>query len=159
MLSVGAGIVLAAAGWRLIRRGLVPSAVAGRWSSPIVLGLFLYQAVFWARWIPERAHTIPEMGRDLVERTGPTAVVSPGGSYSLESELRFDSSAVRALRMFDATGGTSHFVVLAAHPTIGALPRGEIERRFPGSRFLNEYELTGGYVYLLYEAAGARSAP
>lgn len=118
----------------------------------VVLAL-AWQAFQWVRWIPERAWTLPEMSREIVRLVPPDATVSPGGTYSLGTSLRFDSAAVRKGAMFDATGSCDYFVALAGHPWIGELPPGEIERRYPGSEPLATFDLTGGYVYRLYRAA------
>jgi 4-amino-4-deoxy-L-arabinose transferase-like glycosyltransferase len=115
--------------------------------------LLTVEALHWARWLPERAQSLPAMSRDLATCLDPSAVVSPAGTYSLGNALRYDSHAVRELRMFDATGTPTHFLVLAEHPLIGRLAEDEIERRYPGARFVRRYTLTGEYVYDLYERA------
>lgn len=135
---------------RLARPAWLPSSPRAR--NIILVAAVAYEAVLWARWIPERAQTLPAMSRDLAARLDDTALVSPAGTYSLGNNLRYDSRAVRELHMFDATGDATHFLVLEDHPLIGRLPDGEIERRFPHAGFVTRYELTGGYVYDLYES-------
>jgi hypothetical protein len=148
--SLGVAGLMALAAARPLARGL-PSP--GERPGPILGLLIAYQLLFWLVWIPERATTLRDMGRTLDRSLPATAVVSPGGTYALESALRFDSRAVRERRMFDATGPATHFVVLGSHPLIGALPEGEIERRWPGSERVATFALTGDYVYHLYRAA------
>jgi hypothetical protein len=141
---------------RRFGRGLLPSSLGTRTARIVVVAFVIYQGILWGTWLPHRAHTLPEMGRDLDARIPPTATVSPAGVYSLESSLRFDSGALRERRMFDATGEASHFIVLAEHPRIGVLPEGKIQERYPGSRRLAIYQLTGDYVYHLYAAPPRR---
>ena len=145
-----AGLVAIVARRRLAQAPWGP--LSPRTRRAVLVTVFAYEALLWVRWIPERAQTLPEMSRDLSARLDHAAVVSPAGTYSLGNDLRYDSHAVRELHMFEADGAPTHFIVLEDHPLIGRLPDGEIERRYPHAGFVTRYELTGGYVYDLYES-------
>jgi len=153
VLAVLAGGALTVGFGRPLVRGLPLPAAIGRRVGPILAAILLLQALHWIRWIPERATTLPEMGQQIARLVPRDALVSPAGTYSLESTLRFDSSAVLAGGMFDASGRADYFVALVGHPLIGRMPDGEIERRWPGSVREASFELTGGYRYDLYRAA------
>jgi hypothetical protein len=153
--ALAAGALLAAA----VARPLVRGFRAAEDAAPRAAGVIVAVAVGaellrWGLWFPGRARTLPEMASRLEEIVPAGSTVSPGGTYSLGSRLRFDSSAVRGGKMYDADGGADYFVALAGHPRIGVLPPGEIERRHPGSVRVAAFELTGGYTYHLYRAAG-----
>jgi hypothetical protein len=150
-LSVGAALIAGILAAKALSRGVLAlGAQIPR--TPLFIAWALFEGVLWIQWIPGRASTIRDMGRGLDARLPGGAVVSPGGAYSLESRLRFDSRAVLEGRMFDPSGGATHFIALVEHPMIGELPQGEIERRWPGSTRLATFALTGGYVYGLWAA-------
>jgi hypothetical protein len=151
-VALGVAAVVAVVAVRRFGRGFLPSTLGPRSARIVLAALVIYQAILWGTWLPRRAYTLPEMGRDLDARIPPGGTVSPAGVYSLESRLRFDSSAVREGRKFDATGATSHFVLMGGHPRIGVLPEGKIERMHPGARRVATYHLTGDYVCHLYAA-------
>jgi hypothetical protein len=159
-LALAGGTLLAAVAARPIVRAVrAAEARVPRAAGVLTVLIVGSQLLRWGLWFPDRASTLPEMSRRLGLLVPPDAVVSPAGTYSLGSPLRFDSAAVRAGRMFDAEGGADYFVVLAGHPLIGVLPPGEIERRYPGSARVAAFELTGEYTYHLYRAAGAAGGP
>jgi hypothetical protein len=148
-LALAAGGIVAIVFARALARGLVPlEAIAAR-SKWILAAIVAFHAFHWIRWEP--AHTLPAMAREIDRIVPEDAVVSPSGTFSLDSRRRYDASAVARGAMFDAEGA-DYFVVLASHPRIGALPEGEIERRHPGSTRVAVFELTGDYVYHLYRA-------
>jgi hypothetical protein len=158
-LALAAGALLAAAAARpLVRAFGAAEAAVPRAAGILTVLIVGSQLLRWGLWFPERASTLPEMSRRLGLLVPADATVSPAGTYSLGSPLRFDSAAVRAGGMFDAEGGADYFVVLAGHPLIGILPPGEIERRYPGSARVAVFELTGEYTYHLYRAAGGDRA-
>ena len=145
-----AGIVLGPWLGRVLSAGVER---ARRARTPLLVGAVLFQALLFATWFPGRAYTLPDMGRELDALVPAGATVSPAGTYTLTSDRRFDSTAVRDGRMFDAEGGADYFVVLERHPTIGVRPPAAIETAYPGSERVAVFELTGGYVYALYRAA------
>jgi hypothetical protein len=134
-------------------RGPATLAAVSHRAAPILAAMLAFQTWQWVRWLPDRATTLPGMGRAIARIVPDDAVVSPGGDYSFESARTFDSSAVLAGGMFDASGAADYFVALMGHPLIGQMPDGEIERRWPGSVHEASFELTGGYRYDLYRAA------
>jgi hypothetical protein len=144
------GIVLARP---LVRAFRSLEALVPRTHVAVLVLVLGFQAVAWAGRVSDAPRTIPAMARAIETIVPPDATVSPAGSYSLDSRRRYDSSAVSAGRMFDASGGADYFVALVSHPRIGVLPDGEIERRWPGSEPVEAFELTGDYVYRLYRAA------
>jgi hypothetical protein len=155
-LAAGAALAIGIVAARPLARG--GAALVAHWPTrALVIAWLVLEAIHWTQWIPSRATTIRDMGRTLGAVLPADAVVSPAGAYSLESPLRFDSRAVLEGRMFDATGaaGATHFIALLDHPTIGVMPRGEIERRYPGSKELERFPLTGRYTYALYRAPPA----
>ncbi|HMB71209.1 MAG TPA: hypothetical protein VKU85_18000, partial [bacterium] len=153
----GGGLVAVVAARPLVRAFRAAEAGAFRRAGIVVAIILASQGLRWALWIPDRTHSLPAMAERLDELVPPDAVVSPGGTYSLGSALRFDSSVVLEGGMYDADGGADYFVALTDHPLIGVLPEGEIERRHPGSLKVAVFHLNGGYTYALYRAAGAEA--
>ncbi len=128
-----------------------PALLPSRVPAVAVLCLWLgYELVLWSQWAGHREWTIRDMGRALDAQLPRESVVSPAGTYSLESGLEFDSRAVLDGRMFDPTGGATHIVALVDHRLIGVLEEGEVERRWPGSERLATFSLTGGFIYGLW---------
>lgn len=151
-LAFASAVMAATLGLGLWMRAI--AMLERRLPTRLILVLWIaFEALLWAQWNPTRSTSIRDLGRTLSALLPADAVVSPAGTYSLESRLAFDSRAVRDRRMFDATGAATHFLVLAEHPLVEALPEDEIERRWPGSERLATFTLTGGFVYRLYRAA------
>jgi hypothetical protein len=153
VLAVAVGALVTAVVARPMLRGPATLAAVSHRAAPILAAMLAFQTWQWVRWLPDRATTLPDMGRAIARIVPDDAVVSPGGDYSFESARTFDSSAVLAGGMFDASGAADYFVALMGHPLIGQMPDGEIERRWPGSVHEASFELTGGYRYDLYRAA------
>ena len=152
-LSLLLAVFLALATARRLSRLVLPPLPSRRLAAAAVVVLVAYQGGLWGAWLPRRTHTVLEMGRALARQVPGDAVISPAGTYSLANRLRYDSRAVREGRMYDPSGGSTHFLVLGSHPYVSALGEGEIERRYPGSRRVGTFEITGDYVYHLYKAA------
>ena len=139
---------------RRLRGSFRPGFLSASATRASLIALLAYQAILWVSWWPHRATTVRDLGRDLPHRLDASAVVSPGGTYALESALQFDSSAVRRHAMLDATGNASHFLSLESHPLLGRVPAGGVERALPGTTRIASYSLTGGFVYGLYRCRG-----
>ena len=105
-----AGGIVAIVFARVLARGVGFLASIAPRSKWILATIVAYHAFQWVRWEP--AHTLPAMAREIDRIVPEDAIVSPSGTFSLDSRRRYDASAVAHGAMFDAEGA-DYFVVLA----------------------------------------------
>lgn len=107
----------------------------------VSLSTDLARAGWWARWSQP---SVWRMGQRLTQVLPQEAVVSPGGTYALGIEIRFDTSCLFRHRMWSTEPPVTHILVLLEHPLVGASTAEEFCRLHPGVEFIEAFRLLDG---------------
>jgi hypothetical protein len=168
LAAVALGLPVALLLWHLlqVRRAKRESGEGGGGGRSVGRGILLGLALLslcidsyrLAAWAASSRATVRELGQNLAETLPPDAVISPGGTYSLGSGLRFDNSSLLRREMWSLEPPATHILVLLEHPLVGESTGEEFADRHRGVRFVERFEVFSGRAALGLFAIEGRSS-